>query len=44
VEGKAYDAQARKLVDMFVANFAKFESHVEGSVLDAAPGIRIAAE
>jgi phosphoenolpyruvate carboxykinase (ATP) len=44
VEGRAYDAQARKLVDMFVANFAKFEGHVEGSVRDAAPGIRIAAE
>ena len=40
----AYDAQAKKLVDMFIANFAKFESHVDGSVLDAAPGIRAAAE
>ena len=44
IEGKAYDAQARRLVDMFVANFAKFERHVEGSILDAAPGMRIAAE
>jgi phosphoenolpyruvate carboxykinase (ATP) len=29
---------------MFVANFTKFESHVEGSVRDAAPGVRMAAE
>ena len=28
LEGKAYDAQARKLVDMFVTNFTKFEDHV----------------
>src|SRR5687768_3683009 len=44
IDGKTYDAQARKLVDMFVANFTKFERHVEGSVRDAAPGIRLAAE
>ena len=37
-DGAAYDAQARKLVDMFIANFAKFENHVDGSVRDAAPG------
>jgi len=43
-DASAYDAQARKLVDMFVTNFAKFESHVDGSVLDAAPGMKIAAE
>jgi phosphoenolpyruvate carboxykinase (ATP) len=29
---------------MFVGNFTKFESHVEGSVRDAAPGLRLAAE
>ncbi|MFV0801761.1 phosphoenolpyruvate carboxykinase [Brucella sp. MAB-22] len=40
----AYDAQARKLVDMFVTNFEKFESHVDHEVKDAAPAIRIAAE
>jgi len=40
----AYDRQAEKLVDMFVANFAKFESHVDTTVLDAAPGMKIAAE
>ncbi len=27
-DGTAYDAQARKLVDMFVANFEKFMDHV----------------
>jgi len=40
----AYDRQARKLVDMFVANFAKFEDHVDGSVRSAAPQVKIAAE
>ena len=44
IDGAAYDAQARKLVDMFVANFTKFERHVAGSVRDAAPAIRMAAE
>ncbi|WP_377292421.1 phosphoenolpyruvate carboxykinase [Rhizobium sp. SG2393] len=39
-----YDAQAKKLVDMFVRNFEKFESHVDGSVRDAAPGLKLAAE
>jgi phosphoenolpyruvate carboxykinase (ATP) len=36
-DGHAYDVQARKLVDMFVANFAKFERHVDASVMGAAP-------
>jgi phosphoenolpyruvate carboxykinase (ATP) len=40
----AYDAQAKKLVDMFVDNFAKFEAHVDANTLDAAPRIREAAE
>ncbi len=40
----AYDRQARRVVDMFVANFEKFEEHVDGTVLDAAPQFRIAAE
>ncbi len=40
----AYDAQARKLVDMFVRNFEKFESHVDHEVRDAAPALRDAAE
>ncbi|KQV35866.1 MULTISPECIES: phosphoenolpyruvate carboxykinase [unclassified Rhizobium] len=43
-DGAAYDAQARKLVDMFITNFAKFENHVDGSVRDAAPGVAVAAE
>ena len=42
--GVAYDRQAAKLVDMFVTNFAKFEDHVDGTIRDAAPGIRLAAE
>ncbi|MDM9624526.1 phosphoenolpyruvate carboxykinase [Rhizobium sp. S152] len=40
----AYDAQANKLVTMFIDNFAKFEGHVDGGVRDAAPGFRVAAE
>ncbi|MFB2553012.1 phosphoenolpyruvate carboxykinase [Ensifer soli] len=43
-DGAAYDQQAARLVGMFIENFAKFESHVDGSVRDAAPGLRIAAE
>jgi phosphoenolpyruvate carboxykinase (ATP) len=41
---KAYDAMARKLVGMFVKNFAKFESHVSADVRAASPAIPIAAE
>ncbi|WP_164155763.1 phosphoenolpyruvate carboxykinase [Sandarakinorhabdus rubra] len=33
----AYDAQAKKLVGMFIANFAQFEAHVDASVRDSAP-------
>lgn len=40
----AYDAQARKVVGMFQANFVKFESHVDGAVRDASPMLAIAAE
>lgn len=36
---KAYDAMALRLVDMFVANFGKFESHVDETVMDAAPAV-----
>jgi len=32
-----YDAQAAKLVKMFIDNFAKFESHVDAKVRAAAP-------
>ena len=40
----AYDAMARKLVGMFVKNFAKFETMVEADVKAASPAARIAAE
>jgi phosphoenolpyruvate carboxykinase (ATP) len=40
----AYDAQARKLVEMFRANFKKFEAHVGPDVLQAAPVLAEAAE
>ena len=40
----AYDAQARKLVSMFLENFAKFETHVDGDVLKASPQLALAAE
>ena len=33
----AYDRQAAKLADMFVTNFAKFETYVDESVRDSAP-------
>lgn len=38
-DGAAYDAQAKKLVSMFVTNFTKFEDHVDSKVRDAAPGL-----
>ncbi|MDP2622045.1 MAG: phosphoenolpyruvate carboxykinase [Hyphomicrobiales bacterium] len=41
---KAYDEQARRLVQMFIDNFTRFESRVEPDVRDAAPVIREAAE
>jgi phosphoenolpyruvate carboxykinase (ATP) len=40
----AYDAQARKLVEMFQKNFKKFEAHVGKDVLEAAPMLAEAAE
>ncbi|MDR6103765.1 phosphoenolpyruvate carboxykinase (ATP) [Agrobacterium larrymoorei] len=43
-DGTAYDAQAKKLVNMFVTNFTKFEDHVDSTVRDAAPGLLAAAE
>ncbi len=39
----AYDAQAAKLADMFVANFAKFEAYVDEGVQAAAPRARTPA-
>ena len=29
---------------MFTANFGRFEAHVDAAVMDAAPGILLAAE
>ncbi|MBI1622171.1 phosphoenolpyruvate carboxykinase [Aquamicrobium zhengzhouense] len=40
----AYDNQARKLVGMFIDNFAKYEAHVDANTLEAAPRIIEAAE
>ncbi len=40
----AYDVQAKRLVGMFVDNFAKFETHVNTDVLGAAPQLAQAAE
>jgi len=42
--GAEYDAQAKKLVGMFIANFEKFEAHVDSNVRDAAPVLAVAAE
>ncbi len=40
----AYDAQARRLVGMFIRNFEKFEAHVDDHVSGAAPRVLQAAE
>ena len=40
----AYDRQAARLVGMFIANFEKFEDHVDAGVLGAAPAVPEAAE
>ena len=40
----AYDRQAERLVGMFIENFEKFQSHVDASVLGAAPRYHQAAE
>jgi phosphoenolpyruvate carboxykinase (ATP) len=41
---QAYDAQAKKLVGMFVKNFARFEEHVGADVKAASPMAQMAAE
>jgi phosphoenolpyruvate carboxykinase (ATP) len=41
---QAYDVMARKLVGMFVKNFARFEDHVEAGVKAASPATQMAAE
>ncbi len=43
-DSHAYDAQARKLVGMFVKNFARFEEHVGPDVKAASPMAQMAAE
>ncbi|MBI1238253.1 MAG: phosphoenolpyruvate carboxykinase [Alphaproteobacteria bacterium] len=43
-DGNAYDAQASKLVQMFIKNFEKFEDYVSPDVRAAAPGKALAAE
>jgi phosphoenolpyruvate carboxykinase (ATP) len=43
-EPKAYDAMARKLVGMFVKNFAKFEDAVGEDIRAASPMLQVAAE
>jgi phosphoenolpyruvate carboxykinase (ATP) len=43
-DGSAYDAQAGKLVQMFIENFEKFGAHVDPDVKAAAPAVRSAAE
>ncbi|WP_075216578.1 phosphoenolpyruvate carboxykinase [Mongoliimonas terrestris] len=40
----AYDAQAAKLVSMFIRNFEKFERYVDADVRSAAPEMAVAAE
>jgi phosphoenolpyruvate carboxykinase (ATP) len=41
---KAYDAQARNLVSMFVKNFDTFKDHVGTDVMNASPQMALAAE
>ena len=41
---QAYDIEARSLVLKFINNFEKFETHVDGAILGAAPQFRMAAE
>ncbi|WP_442580809.1 phosphoenolpyruvate carboxykinase [Mesorhizobium sp. ASY16-5R] len=40
----AYDRQARRMVEMFIGNFEKFEAHVDAHVAGAAPRFSEAAE
>lgn len=40
-DGAAYDAQAAKLADMFVANFAQYEAYVDADIRACAPRIAV---
>ncbi len=40
---KDYDAAAKRLIEMFRANFARFAPFVDNAVLAAEPGLRLAA-
>jgi phosphoenolpyruvate carboxykinase (ATP) len=39
---KSYDAQARRLVQLFIQNFAPFEAHVDPQVKASSPDLRAA--
>ena len=43
-DAAAYDRQARRLVNMFIDNFSKFEQNAAPNVLGAAPRTQEAAE
>jgi phosphoenolpyruvate carboxykinase (ATP) len=43
-DGRAYDAQARKLVSMFIENFGRFEDVADSEVMNASPQMAVAAE
>ncbi|MGN6548807.1 MAG: phosphoenolpyruvate carboxykinase [Pararhizobium sp.] len=43
-DGAAYDKAAKRLVGMFVDNFARYEAHVPDEVAEAAPSMMLAAE
>ena len=42
-DGAAYDEQAAKLAQMFLDNFAQYETHVDSDVLAAAPKVKVTA-
>ena len=42
-DGAAYDAQAAKLAQMFLDNFAQYETHVDSDVLASAPKVKVTA-
>ncbi len=43
-DARAYDAQARKLVSMFIENFARFSGVADRDVMNASPQLAVAAE